>query len=113
MFGTPLKPLHCGEFCPARVTERAALVAKHARQSDTRQDVSFWGPKPRCSHRNHLDRTVGDPWKLQTMSPDNLPAMVDVVPYNIAIQITAGGEEDSPAGILRETMGKLDVFVSL
>jgi|GEM_PF-5499279 len=44
------------------------------------------------------------PWKLQPMSPDNLPAMVDGVPFNMAIQITAGAEADPPRGILHETL---------
>src|SRR5262249_25101071 len=43
-------------------------------------------------------------------SRDNLLAPLDVIPDDVAIQLTAGGEEDAPLGRLHHLVGEADVF---
>lgn len=45
-----------------------------------------------------------------TGSADDLSLFVEVVPHDETVEIAAGGEKDTPFGLLAQAMGKANVF---
>ncbi|RLT05945.1 MAG: hypothetical protein DWI22_12930 [Planctomycetota bacterium] len=71
MFGTRIAPLLCGKFYSARVTERAAITAKDARQPD---DEPIDDASSDASSRDAA--LTGDPNNKACSGPKPKPAIV-------------------------------------